>query len=55
MVDVIKALPNVRLVDSRGTVAEIRRRELARRHCMEVVLAAAVLVPQVSSYSRYPR
>ena len=41
VVDAVKALPNVRFADSRGTVAEARRRELARRHGVEAVLAAA--------------
>ena len=41
VVDAIKNLPSVRFADSRGTLAEARRRDLARQHGVEAVLGAA--------------
>ena len=41
VVDAIKGLPNVRFAESRGTFAEVRRKDLAEQHGVEAVLAAA--------------
>ena len=41
VVDAIKRLPSVRFAESRGTLAEARRRDLARQHGVEAVLGAA--------------